>query len=293
MSLLRLGSRTITPARPAVMAVINRTPDSFYSGARTLDDNLAQDAVQMAIDEGADIIDIGGVRAGYGDAISAAEEILRVAGFVEWVRDSYPDVLISIDTWRSEVADAAASGGANLINDTWAGHDPLLIEVAAAHRIGIVCSHTGHLPPRTDPHRMRYGRSTRGVLDDVLVTLKESASRAIRAGIDPASILVDPTHDFGKNTRHGLLLLKHTEEIVALGYPVLMALSRKDFVGETLGLDKPEQRLEGSLAATAVAAWQGALVFRSHDVLATRQVLDMVASIKGDRQPSRSVRGLA
>jgi dihydropteroate synthase len=106
------------------------------------------------------------------------------------------------------------------------------------------------------------------------------------------SLLLDPTHDFGKNTWHGLTLLRHTEALVALGYPVLMSLSRKDFVGETLDLPV-DARLDGTLAATAVAAWCGAKVFRAHDVGATRQVIDMVASIRGDRPPARAVRGLA
>ena len=111
-------------------------------------------------------------------------------------------------------------------------------------------------------------------------------------GIDPASVLVDPTHDFGKNTWHSLHLVRRTEALVQLGFPVLMALSRKDFVGETLDLPA-EERLEGTLAATAVAAWLGARVFRAHDVRATRRTLDMVASIRGDRPPARAVRGLA
>ena len=120
------------------------------------------------------------------------------------------------------------------------------------------------------------------MLDDVLRTLREGAERAVAAGIPADRVLVDPTLDFGKTTAHSLTLLRHTEAIVALGFPVLQALSRKDFVGETLDLPTDE-RLEGTLAATAVAAWLGATVFRAHDVRATRRVVDMVASIRGDR----------
>ena len=123
-------------------------------------------------------------------------------------------------------------------------------------------------------------------------TVSAAARRAVSLGIDPASVLVDPTHDFGKNTWHSLHLVRRTEALVALGFPVLMALSRKDFVGETLDLPA-EERLEGTLAATSVAAWLGARVFRAHDVRATRRTLDMVASIRGDRPPARTVRGLA
>jgi dihydropteroate synthase len=224
--------------------------------------------------------------------VDAEEEARRVVPFVERTRALHPGLVISVDTWRAGVAEQALRAGADLVNDTWAGHDPRLPEVAAAHGAGLVCSHTGGALPRTLPHRVRYGDTPDGVVDDVLAALRASAGAAVAAGVDPASVLLDPTHDFGKNTWHGLALLRRTEALAALGSPVLMALSRKDFVGETLDLPV-EERLEGTLAATAVAAWAGAKVFRAHDVLATRRVLDMVASIRGDRPPSAAVRGLA
>ncbi|MDQ0371866.1 dihydropteroate synthase [Cellulomonas humilata] len=292
---LRLRGRWIAPGRPAVMAVVNRTPDSFYAAAR-FDDASAADAVARAVDEGADIVDLGGVRAGRGPRVEVADEIARVIPLVTRVRARHPDLVISVDTWRAEVARAAADEGADLVNDTWAGHDPALMEVAAERGLGIVCSHTGGARPRTDPFRVEYppgdGDPLDGVVDDVLRTVSTAAARAVSLGIDPASVLVDPTHDFGKNTWHSLHLVRRTEALVALGFPVLMALSRKDFVGETLDLPA-EERLEGTLAATAVAAWLGARVFRAHDVRATRRTLDMVATIRGDRPPARTVRGLA
>ena len=158
---------------------------------------------------------------------------------------------------------------------------------------GYVVSHTGGLPPRTDPVDVTYPPEPLGVVDDALRTLQEGAERAVAAGVPPDRVLVDPTLDFGKTTAHSLTLLRHTEAVVALGYPVLQALSRKDFVGETLDL-APDDRLEGTLAATAVAAWLGATVFRAHDVRATRRVVDMVASIRGDRPASgQRARGAA
>jgi dihydropteroate synthase len=289
---LRLRGRVLPAARPAVMAIVNRTPDSFYSGARQYADDVAADAVERAVAEGAEIVDIGGVKAGPGEDVDLAEELRRVVPFVERTRIMHPDLLISVDTWRSAVAQAACSAGADLVNDTWAGHDPRLPEVAAAHGAGFVVSHTGGAVPRTRPHRVSYGDTVEGVVDAVLEVLRVGAARAVAAGVDPASVLVDPTHDFGKNTWHGLALVRRTEALARLGHPVLMALSRKDFVGETLDLP-PEDRLEGTLAATAVAAWAGAKVFRAHDVLATRRVLDMVASIRGERPPAVTVRGLA
>ncbi len=289
---LRLRDRDYRAGHLLVMAILNRTPDSFYAGARQLQDAEADEAVARAVEEGADILDVGGVKAGPGDEVDEAEEIRRVLPFVERVRDRHPDLLISVDTWRSGVAKRVCAAGADLVNDTWAGHDPGLVEVAAEYGAGVVCSHTGGAVPRTRPHRVSYGTTPEGVVDDVLDTLREAAARAVRAGVHPRSVLVDPTHDFGKNTWHGLALLRATGRLVELGHPVLMALSRKDFVGETLDLDV-EERLEGTLAATAVAAWLGAQVFRAHDVRATRRVLDMVASIRGERPPARAVRGLA
>lgn len=297
---LLLRDRWFGPGRPVVMAVVNRTPDSFYAAAR-YDAAGADAAVARAEQEGADLVDLGGVRAGRGPHVDAAEEIARVVPLVERVRDRHPGLLVSVDTWRAEVARAAADAGADLLNDTWAGHDPHLVEVAAERGLGVVCSHTGGLPPRTDPLRVSYplpddapdGTDPRdGVLLDVLGTLRSAADRAVALGVHPASVLVDPTHDFGKNTWHSLHLVRRTAALVALGHPVLVALSRKDFVGETLDLPADE-RLEGTLAATALAAWQGARVFRAHDVRATRRVVDMVAAVRGDLPPARAVRGLA
>lgn len=183
----------------------------------------------------------------------------------------------------------ACAGLVDLVNDTWQGADPELLGVAAVTGAGYVVSHTGGLPPRTDPVNVDYGPDD-AVVDDVLRVLRDGAARAEAAGLPRERILVDPTLDFGKTTLDSLALVRHTARIVDLGYPVLQAISRKDFVGETLDL-AIDERLEGTLAATAIAAWQGATVFRAHDVRATRRVLDMVASIRGDRPPSLSVRG--
>ncbi len=274
------------------MAIVNRTRDSFFAGNRHLDVESALEAVDAAVAAGADIIDVGGVRAGQeGEEVGPADEIERVVPFLGLVRRRHPDIVISVDTWRSEVALAAAEHGVDLVNDTWAGADPDLVRVAAQTGAGIVCSHTGGLPPRTDPVAVSYPPEPLGVVDDVLRTLARGAARARRAGIPADRILVDPTLDFGKTTEHSLAVLRHTEAVVALGYPVLQALSRKDFVGETLNLET-DDRLEGSLAATAVAGWLGATVFRAHDVRATRRVVDMVASIRGDRLPLVRRRGV-
>jgi dihydropteroate synthase len=285
---LRLGRRTFDADEPVVMAIVNRTPDSFYDRGATYGLGAALDAVDRAVAEGAGIVDIGGVKAGPGAEVDPAEELRRTAELVAAVRAAHPDLAISVDTWRSEVARVLAGEGADLLNDTWGGTDPELAVVAAAAGAGLVCAHAGGLPPRTRPHRVAYG----DVVADVVATVTGLAERAVAAGVRADGILIDPAHDFGKNTRHSLEVTRRLGELVATGWPVLVSLSRKDFVGETLDLP-PDERLEGTLAATAVSAWLGARVFRAHDVAATRRALDTVASIRGTRPPSVARRGLA
>jgi dihydropteroate synthase len=270
------------------MAIINRTPDSFFDHGATFVEDAALRAVEQAVADGADIIDIGGVKAGPGDVVDVEEELRRTISTVAVVRKSFPDVVISIDTWRAEVGEAAVAAGADLINDTWAGADPALAEVAARTGAGLVCAHAGGLTPRTRPHRAAFT----DVMADVLTTVTALADRAVALGVRRDGILIDPAHDFGKNTRHSLEITRRLDEMVSTGWPLLVSLSNKDFVGETL--DRPvDERLPGTLAATAVSAWLGARVFRAHHVSATRQVLDMVASIRGDRPPAVARRGLA
>ena len=288
-AVIRFGSREPAQDRALVMAIVNRTPDSFYDRGATFSDDAAMAAVDRFVGEGADIIDIGGVKAGPGREVDAAEEIRRVVPFVAAVRERHPGVVISVDTWRGEVGRLAVAAGADLLNDTWAGADPTLGEVAAQTRVGIVCSHTGGAVPRRRPHRVRYA----DVVADVIADLCAQAEKLVALGVPRAGILIDPTHDFGKNTFHGLALLRRCDELVATGWPVLMALSHKDFVGETLGVADVGERLEGTLAATALAAAAGARVFRAHQVTATRRTVDMVASIAGTRPPARTVRALA
>ncbi len=284
---LTFRGRRVVRDRALVMAIVNRTPDSFYDRGATFAPDDALDAARRAVDAGADIVDIGGVKAGPGEEVDAEEEIRRTVPFIERVREELPDVVISIDTWRADVARRCLEVGADIVNDTWAAHDSDLVAVAAELAAGFVCSHTGGAEPRTRPHRVAYD----DVVADVVAETTRAAEAAVAQGVPREGVLIDPTHDFGKNTWHGLELLRRADELVATGWPVLMALSRKDFIGETLGVP-PAERLEGTLAATALAAAAGAAVFRTHDVEATRQVLEMTASIAGDRPPTRTVRGL-
>jgi dihydropteroate synthase len=265
---LRLGTQSFGPRQRVIMAIVNRTPDSFYDRGATWQEAAAMDRVHVVVAEGADIVDIGGVAAAPGAEVDVTEEIRRTAPFVAAVRDAYPDLVISADTWRHEVAREVCAAGADLLNDTWGGWDPRVAEVAAEHGAGLVCAHAGDQIPRTRPFR------------------------AVGIGVDPARILIDPAHDFGKNTWHSLEVTRRLDEMAATGWPVLVSLSNKDFIGETLGVP-PEGRLTGTLAATAICAWQGARVFRVHQVKETREVLAVVSAILGEIPPARAVRGLA
>jgi dihydropteroate synthase len=285
---IRLGRQVFSDTELVVMAIVNRTPDSFYDAGAAFSDAAALDRVAQAVSEGAQLVDVGGVKAGSGRPVEAAEELRRTAWFVEVVRAAYPDLVVSVDTWRSEVARELCHRGADLLNDTWSGADPQLAEVAAEFDVGLVCSHTGGLAPRTDPHRVAYD----DVMADVTRTVTALAERAVELGVRREAVLVDPTHDFGKNTYHSLEVTRRLGELVATGWPVMVAVSHKDFIGETLDLPVGE-RLPGTLAATAISAWLGARVFRAHQVRQTRQVLDTVASIKGSRPPAVALRGLA
>ncbi|CAL9447777.1 dihydropteroate synthase [Streptomyces pilosus] len=286
--MLRLGRREFAPHERVIMAIVNRTPDSFYDQGATFRDEPALTRVEQAVAEGAAIIDIGGVKAGPGEEVSAEEEARRTVGFVAEVRRRFPDVVISVDTWRHEVGEAVCAAGADVLNDAWGGVDPRLAEVAARYGAGLVCTHTGGSQPRTRPHRVAYD----DVMADILDVTVGLAERAVSLGVARESVMIDPGHDFGKNTRHSLEATRRLGEMVDTGWPVLVSLSNKDFVGETL--DRPvKERVVGTLATTAVSAWLGAQVYRVHEVAETRQVLDMVSAIAGEREPAVARRGLA
>ncbi len=284
---LRLGRLEFTDDATLMMAIVNRTPDSFYDKGATWDEDRALQRVAQVAREGAEIVDIGGIKAAPGVEIGEAEEKARVVDFVARVRESFPSLVISVDTWRAPVGDAACAAGADVLNDAWGGADPELVDVAAAHGAAIVCTHTGGVVPRTRPYRIEYDDVVRAAIDDTV----GYAERAVAAGVAPESVVIDPAHDFGKNTFHSLEVTRRLDEMVATGWPVLVSLSNKDFVGESLDLPVGE-RLTGTLAATAVCALAGARIYRVHQVVETRQTVDMVNTIAGRRRPRRAIRGL-
>lgn len=286
--MLRLGRHDFADDRLLVMAIVNRTRDSFYDKGATYAEDAALDRVRQVVEQGAEIVDIGGVKAGPGEVVDLDEELRRTVGFVARVREEFPGLVISVDTWRHEVGHAVCEAGADLLNDAWGGHDPQLMEAAAQHHAAYVCTHTNGATPRQAPHRATYADVVRAAIDDTVAL----ANRALAVGVARESLLIDPAHDFEKTTWHSLEVTRRLDEMVATGWPVLVSLSNKDFVGETLDLPTGE-RLVGTLAATSIAAWHGARVFRVHNVVETRQTLDMVASIRGGRPPANATRALA
>ncbi len=285
---LKLGRRSFAGTDQLVMAIVNRTPDSFFDRGATYAADAAMERVHQVVAEGADLVDIGGVKAAPGDHVDVAEELRRTVPFVAQVRGAYPDLVISVDTWRHEVAAAVCDAGADVLNDAWGGYDDRLAEVAAGYGAALVCTHAGGVTPRTRPHRIAYD----DVVADVIAVTTALAERAVSLGVARDSVLIDPGHDFGKNTWHSLELTRRLDELVATGWPVLVSTSNKDFVGESLDLPVT-QRHNGTLATVAVCSWLGAQVFRVHAVRESRQVLDMVSTIRGHRAPARLQRGLA
>jgi dihydropteroate synthase len=271
----------------AVMAIVNRTPDSFFDGGRTYALKIALAHALEQVEAGADIVDIGGVKAAPGPEVGLDEERGRVLPFIEAFR-ARCDVPLSVDTYRAAVARDALAAGADLINDVSGMVEPEIAEVVAAvPGAALVIMHPGG-PPRTRPFRSCY-------LPDVTTVVAAECARlateAQRRGIPRECIVVDPGHDFGKNTAQSLELTRRLPELCALGYPVLVALSNKDFLGETLGVGI-EDRLEASLAAVVSSVLLGARIVRAHATRETIRAVRTVECILGWRQPAVSARGL-
>ena len=286
---LSLGARTFDLQRAvAVMAIVNRTPDSFYDRGRTYDLDTAVAYAQQQLADGADIIDVGGVKAGPGEDVPVAVERDRILPFVEAFR-RVSDAPLSVDTFRAAVAAEALGAGADLINDVSGMAEPEIADVVAAHPgAALVVMHAGG-PVRTRPFRPTYEPD---VTTAVISRCRDLALEAQRRGVPPDRIVVDPGHDFGKNTLHSLELTRRLPELCALGYPVLVALSNKDFLGETLGGLPVDDRVEASLAAAVTSLMLGARLIRVHNTLATVRAVRTTEAILGWREPGMAARGL-
>lgn len=261
----------------AVMAIVNRTPDSFYDRGATFALDAAVSAGVAAVAAGAEIVDVGGVKFAPGPAVPIADEIARV---VPVVRELAPIVRVSVDTFHPEVARAAIEAGAAIINDTTGLRDPAMADVVAEGGAGVVIAHS-LAAPRTQHPLPRYD----DVIGDVASFLAERRDVALERGVREDRIILDPGHDLNKTTRQTLELTRRLGELAALGSPLLVALSNKDFVGETL--DRPRtERLAGSLAAAVYCVLHGARIVRAHNVTETVDALRMVEAILGWREPA-------
>jgi dihydropteroate synthase len=275
----RIGPREFDFAREvAVMAIVNRTPDSFYDRGRTDALDAAVAAAHRAIAEGADWIDVGGAKFAPGPEIPVSEEIDRVVPVVAELADS--GAVISVDTFHPEVARAAIAAGAHVVNDTTGLHDPAMADVVAASGAAIIVTHS-LARPRTPYPSPQYD----DVVAEVVAFLTERVALAEARGVASDRIIVDPGHDLNKHTLHSLELTRRLGEVTALGYPTLVALSNKDFVGETLGRAR-DQRIEGSIAAAVYCVMQGARIVRVHNVRETVDAMHMIEAIEGWRPPA-------
>ncbi|PZG21401.1 dihydropteroate synthase [Nonomuraea aridisoli] len=269
------------------MAIVNRTPNSFHDQGRTFALDHAVSAAVQAVDQGADWVDIGGFAfSAAQDPIEAAEEIDRVVPVITRVRAA-TDAVISVDTHRPEVARAAVEAGADVINDTNGLREPGMAEVAAETGATVVVTHS-----LGGPGRRVFRPSYADVVAEVAAFLRERVAYALKAGIGPDKIIIDPGHDLNKNTFHSLELTRRLEEITSIGYPTLVALSNKDFIGETL--DRPQgRRTEGTIAANVVSILKGARILRVHDVAATVASVRMTEAVLGWRGPLAPSHNLA
>ncbi len=273
MPKLALGNRSYDLThRALVMAILNRTPDSFYDHGLTFELDAFWRRAEQLVAEGADILDVGGVKAGPGPEVTEAEELDRVVEPIAGLVERF-DVPVSVDTWRASVAKAAYDAGAVLGNDISGFGDPAYLEVAAAAGASVVATHIRVAPRVPDPEPT-YG----DVVAEVSAFLEDRAARARAAGIEPARIVVDAGFDLGKTALQSLELLRRSESLAALGHPLLLSASNKTFLGRTLDLDIDERR-EASLAACALGMARGARVLRVHDVAGTVRVRDVMAAI--------------
>jgi dihydropteroate synthase len=263
---LRLGDRSIDiRTRVVVMGILNRTPDSFYDRGATWDFDAFIRRAECLVLDGADLLDVGGVKAGPGPAVEEQEELDRVVPAVEALRARF-DTAVSIDTWRAAVLDAACSAGAAVGNDISGFADPDYLTVAAKRHVTVVATHIRLRPRVADPDP-RYD----DLVPAVTAFLCERARWAETVGLAPEQIVLDAGLDLGKTPAQSAVLLRESAQHATLGYPLLLSASNKRFIGDLLGRDIDDRRAE-SLAAVAYGAIHGCRIMRVHDVAATVRV---------------------
>lgn len=270
---MKIGNRIFNIGKePYIMGILNVTPDSFSDGGNYNDIDRALMHTKKMIEDGADIIDVGGESTRPGHVkISVQEEIERTCFVIEAIKENY-DIPVSLDTYKPEVAQAGILAGADLINDIWGlKWDDRMAGIIAKSEVACCLMHN------------RHNTSYNSFVEDVLADVDESVAMALEAGIDESKIMVDPGIGFAKDTNQNLMMMKELERLVALGYPVLLGTSRKSMIGNTLNLPVDE-REEGTIATSVMGLMKGCTFFRVHDVKANLRALKMTyAMMRGSR----------
>lgn len=271
--ILRLGDRSVDIThRALVMAILNRTPDSFFDRGQFWDFDAFLRLADQQVQAGADILDVGGVKAGPGPEVGEQEELDRVLPAIEALATRF-DTPISVDTWRASVAAGSYARGAVIGNDISGFGDPDYLPGSAAAGATVIATHI-RLQPRVADPEPTYD----DVVADVATFLLDRAGRARSAGIDADRIVLDAGLDLGKTWQQSLELLRHSATLAGLGYPLLLSASNKTFLGKLLNLEIGERR-EASHAATALGVIGGSRIVRVHDVAGTRRICDFLAAV--------------
>ena len=274
-STLQCGTKHLDLSRPSIMGIVNVTPDSFSDGGDLYDDaqldlNKTLHVIEKMLADGADIIDIGGESTRPGAAVvSTQQELDRVIPVLEAVVERF-DALVSVDTSTAEVITESSKKGASLINDVRALGREGALAAAASSQLPICLMHM-----QNQPQTMQIEPTYTDVVAEVLAFLDERKYICMKAGIDSQKIILDPGFGFGKTLAHNLTLFGAIDQFVATGHPVLVGVSRKTMIGQMLGLENTDERLMGSVALALLAAQRGAAILRVHDVLETRQAIDV------------------
>ncbi|PPD34682.1 MAG: dihydropteroate synthase [Methylomonas sp.] len=264
-------------ASPLIMGILNVTPDSFSDGGRYCNIDAALQQVELMIQEGVDIVDVGGESTRPGsESVTAFEQIQRVVPVIQAIHTAYPQLTLSIDTMLAEVAKASIQAGACLINDVSAGlTDTKMLSVAAANACPIILMHMQGSPKimQDNPHYV-------DVLAEIKLALQQRIDAALAAGVEPKHIAIDSGIGFGKRKQDNLALLAHLDQFVAMGYPVLLGTSRKRFMGNICNVSEPSELVTATAVTTALGVMAGVQIFRVHDVKANRQAADVAWAIK-------------
>jgi len=260
--------------RVAVMGILNVTPDSFFDGGRYLRQDAALRRVEKMVQEGVDVIDIGGESTRPGSqSVSLRQELKRVIPLIRRAEELFK-VPLCVDTYKAQVAREAIEAGARMINDiSGLRFDKEMARVAASYNVPVVIMHI-----RGTPRIMQRNPRYENLIEEIISYLRKGIDIALAAGVSLGNIIVDPGIGFGKTVRHNLQIIKNLAELKTLGRPILIGISRKSFIGKVLNLP-PEERFEGGLTAVSLAVLAGARIIRTHDVKSTRRVVDMVQAI--------------